>query len=170
MQLKRTISGLLRAFLPALAAGIVLCGVPVTAQQAGDGAPRPDPKPGVDYWQPDWMVRELWGPGRMPKGMITRLLRHTTYMNYGVPPEYEGARSVLEPSRVSMEEGGRILRVLVGRYLEGRYTQGNPPTLDEMFRVYAPSADGNHPANYACFVAGKIGARPDQRLTDLVTV
>ena len=40
--------------------------------------------------------------------MITRLLRHTTYMNYGVPPEYEGARSVLEPSRVSMEEGGRI--------------------------------------------------------------
>jgi hypothetical protein len=39
-----------------------------------------------------------------------------------------------------------------------------------MFRVYAPSADGNHPASYARFVAGRIGARPDQRLIDLVTV
>jgi hypothetical protein len=38
-----------------------------------------------------------------------------------------------------------------------------------MFRVYAPSADGNHPANYARFVASRIGARPDQRLLDLVT-
>jgi len=38
-----------------------------------------------------------------------------------------------------------------------------------MFRVYAPSADGNHPANYARFVASKIGARLDQRLLDLVT-
>ena len=25
---------------------------------------------GFDYWQPDWMVRELWGGGRMPKGMM----------------------------------------------------------------------------------------------------
>jgi hypothetical protein len=32
-----------------------------------------------DYWQPDWMVRELWGPGTMPKSMMVRLLRHTTY-------------------------------------------------------------------------------------------
>jgi hypothetical protein len=39
-----------------------------------------------------------------------------------------------------------------------------------MFRVYAPSTDGNHPAGSARFVAGKIGARPDQRLIDLVTV
>lgn len=46
--------------------------------------------PGVDYWQPDWMVRELWGPGHMPRGMMVRLLRHTTYMQYGVPKAYEG--------------------------------------------------------------------------------
>jgi len=72
-------------------------------------------------------------------------------------------------SQRAVEEGWRILRVLVGQYLDGRYTQGKPPTAEEMFRVYAPSADGNHPANYARFVAGKIGARPDQRLLDLVT-
>lgn len=74
-----------------------------------------------------------------------------------------------EMSRKAIDEGWRILRVLVGQYLDGRYTQGKPPTAEEMFRMYAPSADGNHPANYARFVAGKIGARPDQRLVDLVT-
>jgi hypothetical protein len=72
-------------------------------------------------------------------------------------------------SRRAVEEGWRILRVLVGQYLHGRYTQGKPPSAEEMFRVYAPSADGNHPANYARFVARRIGARPDQRLLDLVT-
>jgi hypothetical protein len=75
-----------------------------------------------------------------------------------------------ELSRRPLDEGWRILRVLVGQYLDGRYTQGRPPTAEEMFRVYAPSADGNHPAHYARFVASKIGARPDQRLLDLVTV
>jgi hypothetical protein len=38
-----------------------------------------------------------------------------------------------------------------------------------MFRVYAPASDGNDPAGYARFVAAKLGARPDQRLLDLVT-
>lgn len=74
-----------------------------------------------------------------------------------------------EMSQRAIDEGWRILRVLVGQYVDGRYTQGKPPTTEEMFRVYAPSADGNHPVNYARFVAGKIGARPDQRLLDLVT-
>ena len=75
-----------------------------------------------------------------------------------------------EMSQRAIDEGWRILRVLVGQYLDGRYTQGKPPSAEEMFRVYAPSTDGNHPAGYARFVAGKIGARPDQRLIDLVTV
>lgn len=73
-----------------------------------------------------------------------------------------------EMSRTAIDEGWRILRVLVGQYLDGRYTQGKPPSAEEMFRVYAPSADGNHPANYARFVADRISARPDQRLLDLV--
>ena len=75
------------------------------AQDTPGGERRP--RGGVDYWQPDWMVRELWGPDRMPKGMVTRMLRHSTYMNFGVPPEYEGARSALAPSREAMEAGGR---------------------------------------------------------------
>ncbi len=74
-----------------------------------------------------------------------------------------------EMSRRALEEGWRILRVLVGQYLDGRYTGGQPPTMEEMFRVYAPAADGNEPAGYARFVAAKLGARPDQRLLDLVT-
>ena len=74
-----------------------------------------------------------------------------------------------ELSRQAIEEGWRILRVLVGHYLDGRYTGGQPPTIEEMFRVYAPAADGNDPAGYARFVAAKLGVRPDQRLTNLVT-
>jgi hypothetical protein len=74
-----------------------------------------------------------------------------------------------EVSQRAIDEGWRILRVLVGQYLDGHYTEGRPPTVAEMLRVYAPSADGNHPAAYARFVAGKLGARPDQRLLDLVT-
>ncbi|GIU74777.1 MAG: hypothetical protein KatS3mg004_1864 [Bryobacteraceae bacterium] len=76
--------------------------------------------------------------------------------------------SMDEISRKALEEGWRVLRVLVGQYLDGRYTQGKPPTLEEMFRVYAPAADGNHPANYARFVAGRINARPDQPLQELI--
>lgn len=74
-----------------------------------------------------------------------------------------------EISQRTLDEGWRILRVLVGQYLDGRYTQGMPPSAEEMFRVYAPSADGNHPFAYARFVAGKVGVRPDQKLLDLVT-
>jgi hypothetical protein len=74
-----------------------------------------------------------------------------------------------EMSRRALEEGWRILRVLVGQYIDGRYTGGKPPTVEEMFRTYAPASDGNDPAGYALFVARQIGVRPDQRLVDLVT-
>ncbi len=74
-----------------------------------------------------------------------------------------------EISRMALEEGWRVLRVLVDQYLGGRYTQGKPPTLEEMFRAYAPATDGNSPAAYARFVAAKLGVRPDVRLLDLVT-
>ena len=73
-----------------------------------------------------------------------------------------------EMSRCALDEGWRILRVLAGQYIDGRYTGGKPPTVEEMFRTYAPASDGNDPAGYALFVAGKLGVRPDQRLVDLV--
>jgi hypothetical protein len=74
-----------------------------------------------------------------------------------------------EISRRALEEGWRILRVLAGQYLDGRYTRGKPPTIDEMFRIYAPAADGNDPAGYARFVAARLGTQPDRRLIDLVS-
>ncbi|MCC6394792.1 MAG: hypothetical protein IT167_29635 [Bryobacterales bacterium] len=74
-----------------------------------------------------------------------------------------------EMSRRALEEGWRILRVLAGQYIDGRYTGGKPPTVAEMFRTYAPASDGNDPAGYARFVAAKLGVQPDRRLIDLVT-
>ena len=81
----------MNARLAALLGTVVLLfnlGTPPARSQVQQPAPR-----GFDYWQPDWMVRELWGPGAMPKGMMVRLLRHTTFMRDGVPKEYEGAKS-----------------------------------------------------------------------------
>jgi hypothetical protein len=73
-----------------------------------------------------------------------------------------------EMSRRAIEEGWRVLRVLAGQYIDGRYTGGKAPTVEEMFRTYAPESDGNDPAGYARFVAAKLGTQPDQRLIDLV--
>lgn len=71
---------------------------------------RPQKPPEFDYWQPEWMVRELWGPGAMPKGMMARLLRHTTYIQFGVPPEYAG-KSNTQPMSADTIAKGRELYV-----------------------------------------------------------
>lgn len=68
----------------------------------------PAPPRNFDYWQPNWMVRELWGPGRMPKSMMARLLRHTTFIQFGVPKEYEGARSTAPAGQATLAAGGRL--------------------------------------------------------------
>ena len=81
-------------------------GLPAVAQQAAP--PQSHPGRGFDYWQPDWMVKELWGPGRMPKGMMTRLIRHTAYMQYGVPADYDGAKSTVAPSPETTAAGAAI--------------------------------------------------------------
>lgn len=65
----------------------------------------PATAPGVDYWQPDWMVRELWGPGHMPRGMMVRLLRQTTFMQYGAPKAYEGQKSTVAPGPETIAMG-----------------------------------------------------------------
>jgi hypothetical protein len=72
-------------------------------------------------------------------------------------------------SRRALDEGWRILRVLVGHYLDGRYTGGKPPTLVQMFKVYAPSADGNQPAAYARFVASRLGVAEDKPLKEMLS-
>jgi hypothetical protein len=72
-----------------------------------------------------------------------------------------------EISAAALNEGWRVLRKLVSDYVDGKYTQ-TPPTFYEMFARYAPSADGNNPRKYAAFVAQKLGARPEQKIIDLI--
>lgn len=64
--------------------------------------------PQVDYWEPQWMQRELWGPGIMPPGMRARLLRHWTYTQYGVQKEYQGASSTVGTSEQVISAGARL--------------------------------------------------------------
>lgn len=87
-----------------LGAALMLSVVGAVAQ-AQEQAPAPR---GFDYWQPDSLVRELWGPGHMPRGMMVRLLRHTTFIEYGVPKDYQGAQSTLPPSPDTIAEGRKI--------------------------------------------------------------
>lgn len=70
----------------------------------------PDQFRKFDYWQPDWMVRELWGPGNMPKGMMIRLLRHNIFLQYGLPKEYEGAKSSITTDAAAIEKGRALYK------------------------------------------------------------
>lgn len=69
---------------------------------------RPPAPPGFDYWQPEWMTRELWGPGHVPKGVMARLLRQTTYVNFGVQKEYEGAKSTVAGDPQAVSDGDKL--------------------------------------------------------------
>ncbi len=72
-------------------------------------------------------------------------------------------------SQKAIEEGWRVLRVLVGQYIDGRFTEGKPPSLIEIFQVYAPGTDGNDPEGYARFVAAKLGVDMNQTLIALIS-
>ena len=75
---------------------------------AAQTPPAQPPDASVDYWQPLWMQRELWGPGQMPPGMRARLLRHSTFTQFGVQKEYQGARSTVASTPPVIQEGGRL--------------------------------------------------------------
>ena len=96
-----------RALRTAALAGMMIVGAlhgpAICAEKTESASP-----PGFDYWQPDWMVRELWGPGRLPKGMMVRLLRHTIFIHSGVPKEYEAARSTVTPGPETTAAGGKL--------------------------------------------------------------
>jgi mono/diheme cytochrome c family protein len=92
-----------------LALGIAVAQIGVGPGAGQSPTPQPPAKaPSVDYWQPLWMQRELWGPGNMPPGMRARLLRQTTYMQYGVQKDYQGAKSTVGNSRETIEAGGKL--------------------------------------------------------------
>lgn len=65
---------------------------------------------------------------------------------------------------LGLAEGWRVLFALVSQYTAGKYTGGHVPTLYQMFEVYAPAADANHPNGYAEFVSARVGIPPDQPL------
>jgi mono/diheme cytochrome c family protein len=100
------------AIFSGLAAAAVIAAWPYAVSAQSPGGAEQNAKPaqsrGFDYWQPDWMIRELWGPGRMPKSVMVRLLRHTTYMQYGVPIEYQEAKSTVKPDAATLAAGGRL--------------------------------------------------------------
>jgi mono/diheme cytochrome c family protein len=79
-----------------------------TGPGAAQSPPPPAKEPSVDYWQPLWMQRELWGPGNMPPGMRARLLRHYTFMHYGVQKDYQGAKSAVPSSKEAIAAGARL--------------------------------------------------------------
>jgi mono/diheme cytochrome c family protein len=80
----------------------------ITAGASAQTGSQPPKEPSVDFWQPLWMQRELWGPGTMPPGMRARLLRHYTFMHYGVQKEYLGAKSTVGNQKEVLEEGAKI--------------------------------------------------------------
>ena len=109
-----------------------------TWSQGQQPAPR-----GFDYWQPEWMVRELWGPGNMPKGMMVRLLRHTAFMQYGVAKDYEGAKSTVPVGPQSIAAGSKLYAELcaachgrdgMGGGEPGRAVSPSPALLAYMIR------------------------------------
>jgi mono/diheme cytochrome c family protein len=109
---RNRLRGLALAIWSALA--VVAAGHSAPAQappppaEKGPEARRVTPQQGFDFWQPEWMVRELWGPGRMPKGMQVRMLRHTTYMQLGVPKDYAGATATVSAGPETTAAGARL--------------------------------------------------------------
>lgn len=61
-----------------------------------------------DMWNPNWMQRDMWGPGQMGPGMQQRMARHWTFMHQGIPPEYRGARNPIPVTAETIDEG-RVL-------------------------------------------------------------
>ena len=94
-------------FISTLKCSLVLM-VLISPNAWAQTAPQVPNEPSVDYWQPLWMQRELWGPGTMPPGMRARLLRHYTFMHYGIQKEYQGATSTAGNSKEVVEEGAKI--------------------------------------------------------------
>ena len=90
------------------AAGLLILATAIAAVASAQTAPQPLKEPNVDYWQPLWMQRELWGPGTMPPGMRARLLRQYTFMHFGIQKEYQGAKSTIGNTKETIEAGAKL--------------------------------------------------------------
>lgn len=85
----------------AVAAGSMLDPTKVAAQSPDQGPP-----PGQwDMWNPNWMHRDMWGPGHMGPGMHQRMARHWAFMHQGTPAAYRGARNPHPPNANTISQG-----------------------------------------------------------------
>jgi len=90
----------------------MLLGVLLVAAAASVGtlsavatSPEESPFAKRDPWMPEWMMQEPGGPGPMSPTMMSRMLRHAEFLNFGVPKAYEGTRSPLKPEGKAIAEG-----------------------------------------------------------------
>jgi mono/diheme cytochrome c family protein len=97
----RLILVILGIAVPALAVGVILDPVHVAAQ-AGEKTTQP---PNQDMWNPFWMQRDMWSHRHMGPGMQQRMQRHWTFMHFGTPPDYRGARNTLPSDAKTIGEG-----------------------------------------------------------------
>jgi hypothetical protein len=72
--------------------------------------------------------------------------------------------------RMAEEEGWRVLRTVVGQYIDGVYTDGKLPTLYEMFAHYLPTRGRISPEVCANYVANGAKIPPEIPLRQLIDV
>ncbi|MEO1018360.1 MAG: cytochrome c [Pseudomonadota bacterium] len=62
----------------------------------------------VDLWDQDAVNPDVWQPRNMGPGQRQRLMRHRTFMNDGVPTEYQGARSPFDAKPETIADGAGL--------------------------------------------------------------
>jgi len=97
-----------------------------------------------DMWDPGWMHREMWGPGRMGPGQRQRMLRHWTFMHEGVPEAYRGQSSPLDMTEETIQAGASLYAENCARCHgstgqgdgeDGRALNPSPALLAHMIRM-----------------------------------
>ena len=125
-----------RSFFVALACLAALVGVSPHAATAQGG--------GWDMWDPGWMHREMWGPGRMGPEQRQRMLRHWTFMHEGVPEAYRGQTSPQDMTKETIEAGASLYAENCARChgptgqgdgADGRALNPSPALLAHMIRM-----------------------------------
>lgn len=92
-----------------IAMSAIAMNTPSGAQGGMTGRPM-TPAPN-DFWMPGWMHRQMWGGrGKMHPDVQKRMQRHWTYMHYGIPADYRGARSPLKGTPDEVRKGGALYR------------------------------------------------------------
>jgi hypothetical protein len=136
-----------------------------------------------------WAIAKIEGFFVTPEEAAARRLRHPTRaqrnanpgnirrwtgaggwpypQNGGFVDFYAWAAHRGLPPERGVEEGWRVLKVLIARYIEGRFHNRKSPTLYEMFAKYAPDSDGNSSRKYAEAVAKLLKINPDKPLKEV---